>query len=68
MLHRDIAYTYSVSKRVVAYTVPVLALALLINVPKFLETKIVTETATEITERGEENVTTYSMDVTDLRY
>ncbi len=59
LLHRDLAYTYSVSTRVTVYTVPVVALSILINIPKFLETKIVVETVA--------NVTVYTIDVTDLR-
>ena len=35
------AYTYSVSTRVFAYTVPALILAVILNVPKFLETRII---------------------------
>lgn len=35
------AYTYSVSTRVFAYTVPALIFAVILNVPKFLETRII---------------------------
>ncbi len=63
-MHRDLAYTYSVGRRVAAYTVPVVILSVVVNVPKFMETKVVTETV----EEADGNVTTYSIDVTDLRY
>ena len=42
IVHRDLVHTYSVAKRVMAYTIPVLILSLLINIPKFLETKVIT--------------------------
>ena len=60
LLHRDLVYTYSITKRVLVYTIPVLILSVLINIPKFMETKIVT--------KENFNVTTYTIDVTDLRY
>ena len=41
IVHRDLVHTYSVAKRVMAYTIPVLIISLLINIPKFLETKAV---------------------------
>ena len=40
IVHRDLVHTYSVAKRVMAYTGPVLILSLLINIPKFFETKV----------------------------
>lgn len=73
LLHRDLAYTYSVSKRVWAYTGPVMVVSILINIPKFLETQIVVETKSTLVNESDMsqpswvNVTTYTMDVTDLR-
>lgn len=87
LLHRDLAYTYSVSTRVVCYTVPVLIISILVNVPKFMETKIVVETSWKTVQENTNNrnlvvddggsggiakssymnVTTYTIDVTDLR-
>ena len=65
LAHRDMSYTYSVERRVVGYTVPVVILAVVVNVPKFLETKVVTEIRLDDVDGS--NVTTYTIDVTDLR-
>lgn len=70
LVHRDLVHTYSVMKRVTAYTVPVILISVLINVPKFLETKIVVDMDINSSEGDDVdsfNVTTYTMDVTDLR-
>ncbi len=73
LVHRDLAHTYSVSTRVAIYAVPVAVVSVLTNVPKFLETRIVVETLATTEEgddgvAGEVNVTTYTIDVTELRY
>ena len=59
------SYAYSVSKRVAAYAVPVIVLSVAVNVPKFLETRVVIE-RTHDPDTGQ-NVTNYSFDVTELR-
>ena len=59
----DVAH--SVSKRVAAYAVPVVVLSVAVNVPKFLETRVVIE-RTHDPDTGQ-NVTNYSFDVTELR-
>ena len=69
LLHRDLVHTYSVMRRVTIYTVPVILVSLVLNIPKFLETKIVTK-ITEIKNNSSSdyhNFTTYTIDVTDLR-
>ena len=73
LLHRDLVHTYSIMQRVTVYTVPVMILSILINIPKFLETKIVVD-ITQSSDLDQEsktnvvfNVTTYTIDVTDLR-
>ena len=53
------------SKRVAAYAVPVVVLSVAVNVPKFLETRVVIE-RTHDPDTGQ-NVTNYSFDVTELR-
>ena len=57
-----------------AYTIPVLVISVLINVPKFLETQIVKETKQTKVDNSVHpsgysivNLTTYTMDVTELR-
>lgn len=65
LVHRDLAYTYSVSMRVAAYAVPVVVLSVAVNIPKFLETRVVIE-RTQDPHTGQ-NVTNYSFDVTELR-
>lgn len=78
LVHRDLAHTYSVGRRVLAYTIPVAIISVAINAPKFLETRIVVldTVAEEWTGGGEDgenatvtfqNVSTYTFDVTDLR-
>ena len=59
------AAAHSVSKRVAAYAVPVVVLSVAVNVPKFLETRVVIE-RTHDPDTGQ-NVTNYSFDVTELR-
>lgn len=70
LLHRNLAITYSVVQKVTAYTIPVLIMACLINIPKFLETKMVRETQLVQDDNTSlpYNITTYTIDVTDLRY
>ena len=41
LVHRNISHSYSVTKRVIFYTLPVMFLSVFINLPKFLETKVV---------------------------
>ena len=73
ILHRDLVHTYSVARRVVCYTGPVIVLSILLNIPKFLETKVVLDE--EFMQRQDESgetplnvsVITYSIDVTELR-
>ena len=52
------------------YTIPVVIVSLLINIPKFFETKIV-RNMTELRDHNNVsesyNFTTYTIDVTDLR-
>ena len=52
------------------YTIPVVIVSLLINIPKFFETKIV-RNMTELRDQNNVsetyNFTTYTIDVTDLR-
>ena len=75
LLHRDLSYTYSVTTRVFAYTIPVITLSVLTNIPKFFETQLVVETAQVPAVKNETtgkviryaNMTTYTIDVTDLR-
>ena len=59
-------------QRVAVYTIPVFIIAALINIPKFMETEIVIGQAVEIHNTSEKpieyNITTYTIDVTDLRY
>ena len=57
---------FSVSKRVAAYAVPVVVLSVAVNIPKFLETRVVIE-RTQDPDTGQ-NVTNYSFDVTELRW
>ena len=70
LLHRDLVHTYSVMRRVMIYTIPVVIVSLLINIPKFFETKIV-RNMTELRDHNNVsesyNFTTYTIDVTDLR-
>jgi len=81
-VHRDLVHTYSVAKRVMAYTIPVLIISLLINIPKFLETKVITRdddvtdsshqsdavTLNESSQQQPIRVNkVYSIDVTELR-
>ena len=54
------------SKRVAAYAVPVVVLSVAVNIPKFLETRVVIE-RTQDPDTGQ-NVTNYSFDVTELRW
>ncbi len=51
------------------YTVTVLFISIIINIPKFMETKIVTDWAMvhENNSTSPYNTTTYTIDVTDLR-
>ena len=56
-------------RRVMIYTIPVIIVSLLINIPKFFETKIV-RNMTELRDHNVSetyNFTTYTIDVTDLR-
>ena len=48
------------------YIIPVVIVSLLINIPKFFETKIV-RNMTELRDHNNVNETTYTIDVTDLR-
>ena len=43
LAHRNLSHSYTVTTRVIFYTLPVMALSILINIPKFLETKVVSE-------------------------
>ena len=61
LFHRDLVHTHSITKRVALYTVPVVIVSLLINIPKFFETKTVTRNI------HDGNMTTYTIDVTELR-
>ena len=61
--HRDLVHTHSITKRVTFYTVPVVIVSFLINIPKFFET----ETVTRETQNEDGNMTTYTIDVTELR-
>jgi hypothetical protein len=55
-------------RRVTAYTIPVIFISILINVPKFMETKIVVDMAQDAdSEATIYNITTYTIDVTELR-
>ena len=56
----------SVSKRVAAYAVPVIFLSVAVNIPKFLETRVVIERTQDL--HTGQNVTNYSFDVTELRW
>ena len=69
ILHRTMVHTHSIARRVAFYTGPVVVLSVLINVTKFLETKVVTHQRI-ITEADGSNVsiTTYKIDITELRY
>ena len=40
-VHRNISHSYSVRRRVIFYTLPVIMISIVINLPKFLETKAV---------------------------
>ena len=70
MAHRDLVHTYSVKRRVTIYTIPVVIMAIIINIPKFLETKVVRNMTIGQDDNKSEpyNFTTYTIDVTDLRY
>ena len=63
LFHRDLVHTHSITKRVTFYTVPVVIVSFLINIPKFFET----ETVTRETQNEDGNMTTYTIDVTELR-
>ena len=67
--HRAMVHSHCITKRVCFYTGPVVALSLVINVTKFLETKVVTQQS-NIQEANGSNVsiTTYKIDITELRY
>ena len=65
LFHRDLVHTHSIATRVVIYTIPVMIMAFLINVPKFFETKTVTREVKN--EDGNMSMTTYTIDVTELR-
>ena len=54
-------------KRVMGYTIPVFIVSILINIPKFLETKVVIDQTLTQDDNGTYNITTYTIDVTDLR-
>ena len=41
LLHRNLSVKYSVKQRVVFYTLPVVVVSVFVNIPKFLETKVV---------------------------
>ena len=64
LFHRDLVHTHSVGMRVTLYTISVVTASITINIPKFYETKILTQE-----QQGEDgNVTVYTIDVTELRY
>ena len=64
LFHRDLVHSHSVGKRVTLYTIAVVIASIVINIPKFFETKILTKEKP----REEGNVTVYTIDVTELRY
>ena len=58
----------NVNRRVFKYFIIVIILSILINIPRFLETKIVTETVRSNDSGSVQDQTFISYDVTDLRY
>ena len=64
LFHRDLVHSHSVGKRVTIYTIGVVIASIVINIPKFFETEILTKEKP----REEGNVTVYTIDVTELRY
>ena len=46
-VHRNISHSYSVRRRVIFYTLPVIMISIVINLPKFLETKAVATKSTQ---------------------
>ena len=63
LFHRDLVHTHSIAKRVALYTIPVVITSLLINIPKFYETKTVRHDLQD--EEG--NFSIYTIEVTELR-
>ena len=43
LVHRNLSHSYTIAKRVAFYTIPVMILSILINLPKFWETRVVSE-------------------------
>ena len=69
ILHRTMVHTHSISRRVLFYTLPVVALSVLVNITKFFETKVVSHERWILEADGTNvTLTTYKIDVTELRY
>ena len=47
LLHRNLSVKYSMRKRVIFYTLPVVVISIFVNIPKFLETKVVAKYKSE---------------------
>ena len=47
LVHRNLSHSYTIAKRVAFYTIPVMILSILINLPKFWETRVVSESRQE---------------------
>ena len=61
-------HTYSITKRVLGYTIPVVIISILLNIPKFLETRMGTFVHQEVDEKNNTyDVTNYGMETTELR-
>ena len=43
IIYRNLSHSYTATKRVVASTLPVMLLSVFINLPKFFETKVITD-------------------------
>ena len=61
-------HTYSIIQRVLGYTIPVVIFSILLNIPKFLETRLGIFVHQEVDEYNNPyNVTDYGMETTELR-
>ena len=71
ILHRNLVHTHSITRRVAFYTGPVILISILINVPKFFETKVVKTTQRLFNDDSPNNssatFTVFKVEITDLR-
>ena len=67
IVHRNLVHTHSLTRRVLFYTIPVVFLSVAVNITKFFETKVVAQNSIVKDESGNATITTYTIDITDLR-